>query len=54
MDAPMGSCVILTADQFLLAVSKKEELNHKYYEKVHRLMEGNERVQVIKKLINFF
>jgi len=46
IDAPMGSAIILTKDQYIHAKSKENELNARYYEKVWMLANNKDKILV--------
>ncbi len=47
MDAPLGTTVILTQEQYAQAIGRKDELNKKYYERLQRLMHNKDKMLVI-------
>jgi hypothetical protein len=46
IDAPMGSAIILTKDQYLHVRNKEDELNARYYEKVWMLANHKDKILV--------
>ncbi len=47
LDAPMGSSIILTEEQYRRSQGKREELNRRYYDKIHKMAEGKDKALVL-------
>jgi len=46
LDAPMGSTVILTEEQYKASDGRRDELNKKYYERIQKLAQNKDKALV--------